>query len=39
MGNLKLAEAIAELTRMSAEVPEIAAMADFIGDSSRSIVR
>lgn len=39
MGNLKLAEAIAELTRMSADVPELGLMADFIADSSRSIVR
>jgi UDP-N-acetylglucosamine acyltransferase len=39
MGNLKLAEAIAELYQMAEEVPEIRALADFIADSSRSIVR
>lgn len=39
MGNLKLAEAISELRRIAEQTPEVGRMADFITDSSRSIVR
>jgi UDP-N-acetylglucosamine acyltransferase len=39
MGNLKLAESIAELRRMAEQTAEVGLLADFITDSSRSIVR
>lgn len=39
LGNLKLAEALAELRGMAGEVPEIEQLVDFIVDSRRSIVR
>jgi len=39
LANLKLAEAVSELRAMAESVPEITRLADFIDDSTRSIVR
>jgi UDP-N-acetylglucosamine acyltransferase len=39
LGQLKLADALVELRRMAQDVPEIGLLAEFISDSSRSIVR
>jgi acyl-[acyl carrier protein]--UDP-N-acetylglucosamine O-acyltransferase len=37
--DLKLSDAVEELTRRAATQPELKPLVDFIGDSTRSIVR
>ncbi len=39
LGNLKLAEALTELRGIAEQTPEVGRLANFIADSSRSIVR